>query len=177
MVDGVRDGRGDAGKADLTYTPCSQSVEVCGRDSREDVDVWGVCGGDDVVGEAGVDGGTAALVVLRGFEESLPTPMTTAPSIWLRAARGLGMRPASITVTIRLTRRRTISGCQITSAKCAPYECNFSLGLPKVPGLAGAGDGSDLSELEDVSNGQTPVIWLFTRTTPSTSSRSSAFLP
>ena len=62
-------------------------------------------------------------------------PITTAPSIWLRPASGLMMRPASMTVTTRLTRSRAISGCHVTSTKWQPNECveNFGLGLPKVP--------------------------------------------
>src|ERR1700721_1819281 len=42
----------------------------------------------------------------------MPIPITTAPWIWFRPASGLIMRPASITVTTRLTRKRAISGCQ-----------------------------------------------------------------
>ena len=44
-------------------------------------------------------------------------PITTAPSIWFRPASGLRMRPASMTVTTRLTRSRAISGCHVTSTK------------------------------------------------------------
>src|SRR5215475_13930706 len=35
---------------------------------------------------------------------AMPMPITTAPSIWFRPASGLIIRPASITVTTRLTR-------------------------------------------------------------------------
>src|SRR6185369_8437881 len=45
----------------------------------------------------------------------MPIPITTAPSIWFRPANGLRMRPASMTVTTRLTRNRAISGCHVTS--------------------------------------------------------------
>ena len=64
----------------------------------------------------------------------MPIPITTAPSIWLRPASGLRMRPASMTVTTRLTRNRAISGCHVTSTKWQPNECveNFGFGLPNV---------------------------------------------
>ena len=64
-------------------------------------------------------------------------PITTAPSIWLRPASGLRIRPASITETTRLTRKRAISGCHVTSTKWQPKECveNFGLGLPNVVSL------------------------------------------
>src|SRR5207253_10486744 len=61
-----------------------------------------------------------------------PIPITTAPSIWLRAGFGLIMRPASMTLTNRDTRSRAVSGCQVTSANCAPNECSeyFRLSSP-----------------------------------------------
>ena len=43
--------------------------------------------------------------------------ITTAPWIWFRPASGFKIRPASITVTTRLTRKRAISGCHVTSTK------------------------------------------------------------
>src|SRR2546425_149858 len=62
-------------------------------------------------------------------------PMVTAPSMWLRTASGLRMRPASITETTRLTRSRAISGCHVTSTKCTPNEWleNFGFAAPYVP--------------------------------------------
>ena len=73
-------------------------------------------------------------------------PITTAPSIWLRPASGLMIRPASMTVTTRLTRRRAISGCQVTSTKWQPNEWveNFGFGLPNVAfAFAAAGDAGE----------------------------------
>src|SRR6478609_554346 len=66
----------------------------------------------------------------------MPTPITTAPCIWLRPASVLMIFPASMTVTTRLTRSRAISGCQVTSAKWQPNDCveNFGFGLPNVAG-------------------------------------------
>src|SRR5258708_32523615 len=42
------------------------------------------------------------------------------------------MRPASMTVTNRDNRSRAVSGCHVTSANCAPYECSeyFLLSSP-----------------------------------------------
>src|SRR6202789_4296508 len=63
----------------------------------------------------------------------MPTPMTAAPAHWLVAALRLMMRPPSMTVTMRLTRRWAMPGSHWTSANCTPKECMeyFSaLGLP-----------------------------------------------
>src|SRR3981081_12613 len=46
------------------------------------------------------------------------------------------MRPASITVTTRLTRSRAISGCQVTSTKCAPNEWLENFGFVATPNVA-----------------------------------------
>src|ERR1700682_3155641 len=46
------------------------------------------------------------------------------------------MRPASITVTTRLTRNRAISGCHVISTKCAPNEWLESFGFVARPNVA-----------------------------------------
>src|ERR1700704_936330 len=74
----------------------------------------------------------------------MPIPITTAPSIWLRPASGLRMRPASMTATTRLTRNRAISGCHVTSTKCAPYEWLGGLGV------AETGHGPEIAHPQQV---------------------------
>ena len=63
------------------------------------------------------------------------------------------MRPASMTETTRLTRRRAISGCQVTSTKWQPKEWVENLGLGRAEGalrFAGAGDDADLAQSKQV---------------------------
>ncbi len=58
------------------------------------------------------------------------------------------MRPASVTVTTRLARKRAISGAHSTSTNCAPWECSekpFDFGssqvgcvLPSAPAITAA---------------------------------------
>ena|ERR1700722_11718670 len=57
---------------------------------------------------------------------------------WVAACHGLRICPTSMTLTTRLTRRRAISGCQVTSAKWHPEECfeNFAFGSPNVAGAS-----------------------------------------
>ena len=108
----------------------------------------------------------------------MPIPITTAPSIWLRPASGLMMRPASITETTRSTRNRAISGCHVTSTKWQPNECveNFGFSSPNVASdLPLPVTKRRLARLSRSANGTPPAAPLaFTKTRPFSKARSAA---
>jgi hypothetical protein len=160
VIDSGGDGRRNAGQANLAHATRAEAVEHLVRVVKEgDVDFRRVgVGGDNVIGKVVVDGSAEARVIDGLFEEAMPTPMTTAPSIWLRAGLGLRMRPASITVTTRETRRRAVSGCQVTSANCAPKECleNLRLDRQRYPRIFPAGGARMLAAVRICSK-RTPV--------------------
>ena len=53
-----------------------------------------------------------------------PRPISSAPSIWLRAVLALTIRPASTTHVHRDTRGSPVHRCTRTSQKCAPKDRN-----------------------------------------------------
>src|SRR4030095_15068344 len=87
------------------------------------------------------------------------------------------MRPASITETTRLTRKRAISGCQVTSTKWQPNECdeNFGLGLPKVDSLFPLPVTRRRLAFRRISANGTPLLGpsAFTKTLPAWRAKSS----